>query len=225
VETIVKLAKISKNYDDLEIVENINLGVIKGEFLSLIGPNGCGKSTIIKILAGIITEYHGEVITEAKTAYVPQQSSLLPWLSVIDNLIFPSKINRVLGSGSAKDLLKQFELDEFADFYPKQLSGGMQQKLSILRAVNTMPDVLLLDEPFSSLDSITRRSMQDWLKLLIESRGLTTICVTHDIQEAARMSDRVAVLTARPGSIIRLFTTKDIEHSTLQSKLEKLLLV
>ncbi|MBP6041563.1 ATP-binding cassette domain-containing protein, partial [Candidatus Saccharibacteria bacterium] len=139
-ETVAQLTNVSKRYKNLQVIEDVNLKITDREFLSLIGPNGCGKSTIIKILAGVIDKYSGKIIVPNKTAYVPQQNSLLPWMNVLDNLIFPGVINPdsyLNNKDKAKSLLQEFKLDQFAGYYPQQLSGGMQQKLSILRAVNT----------------------------------------------------------------------------------------
>ncbi len=226
-ETVAQLTNVSKRYKNLQVIEDVNLKITDREFLSLIGPNGCGKSTIIKILAGVIDKYSGKIIVPNKTAYVPQQNSLLPWMNVLDNLIFPGVINPdsyLNNKDKAKSLLQEFKLDQFAGYYPQQLSGGMQQKLSILRAVNTSPDLLLLDEPFSALDAITRRSMQSWLSQLADNNTFTVICVTHDIQEAIRLSDRVAVLSARPGTVLDVFDVKNNDATKLERKLEKLLL-
>ncbi len=231
---------VSKSYardgQTFEAVRAIDLTLTDQEFVTIIGPNGCGKSTLLKIAAGIIETYDGRLEHRGRISYVPQNLSLLPWKTVLSNLMLPLAIhNQPKALHAATKLLKQFGLDDYAQAYPHQLSGGMQQKLTMLRAVISKPDILLLDEPFSSLDAITRAKTQLWLSELLASAKATVLMVTHDIREAVLLSDRVVVISGQPGMIVADITVplqrprthaqlSSAQCLKLQNRLEKLLI-
>ncbi|MBW3568692.1 ABC transporter ATP-binding protein [Candidatus Parcubacteria bacterium] len=209
----VVFENISKSYRvnnaGLKVVDDISLTVDPGKFVCLIGPNGSGKTTLLKILAGIEKQSAGKVTAPDNIAYLPQQGSLMPWLTVRENLRLPAKIKNQLDNKLEKNIdrnLKQFGLDKFAGFYPAELSGGMQQKVALIRTALYTPDLIILDEPFSALDAITRLQMQVWLVELWRKLKCTVICVTHDINESMFLADEIYVLSSRPGKIIRQMT-------------------
>lgn len=239
---MLKLEKLSKIYvdtaDEVPAIENITFEAKEGEFVCVIGPNGCGKSTILRLISGIVKPSSGKLSATNNISYLPQQSSLLPWRTAKENLLLPGQIKDLNSRAikrEAEKLLADFGLAEFKDFYPSTLSGGMQQKVALIRAVITNPEVLLLDEPFSSLDAITRLEMQEWLLALWQLRRPTVICVTHDIREAIFLADKIIVLTQRPGKIlkqidVRLPRPRKRKHLnaqnslSLENKLQELLL-
>ena len=212
-------------------LDDVHLAVQPGRFVSLIGPSGCGKSTLLRLVAGLEQPDQGEVrlhgVTPAKACaakmigLVPQSPALLPWMSVLKNVTLPRKINtgaarrrerivdvaRREAAGAAPDmegLLVKAGLGEAMDKLPSQLSGGMQQRAAIVRALGLRPDVLVMDEPFSALDELTRESLQDQLLDLWEELKTTVLFVTHSVSEAVRLSDAVVVMALRPGRIVEI---------------------
>jgi NitT/TauT family transport system ATP-binding protein len=200
----------------------VDLDVERGEFVSLIGPSGCGKSTLLRVVGGLVAADEGEVAVDggdpraARTAkqfgWVPQTPALLPWSTVRRNARLLTAVNRgreahtVLGEQETVDLLKQVGLGEFLDAYPRELSGGMQQRVALVRAFALGAPILLMDEPFAALDEITRDEMRYLLLRLWEHTGATVLFVTHSLAEAVILSDRVAVMAARPGRIVDVET-------------------
>jgi len=196
----------------LPVLQGIDLCVYPGEFVSVIGPSGCGKSTLLNIIAGLEEPSRGAVRLEGKEApgrlgaigYMHQKDLLLPWRTVLDNAVLGLELRGVGRSQArrqAQELMDSFGLAGFEDSYPHLLSGGMRQRAAFLRTVLADQDVILLDEPFGALDALTRASMQEWLLGLWESWQKTVVLVTHDVEEAVLLSDRVYVLTARPGKV------------------------
>jgi len=193
-------------------VSDVSLQVDPGEFVSLIGPSGCGKSTILSIVAGFMHPTTGEALCDGKTIIKPssqrgvvfQQYSLFPWLTVRKNVEFGLKmsgIDRDRRFGMARALLDLAGLLSFENHYPDQLSGGMKQRIGIVRALATSPQVLLMDEPFGALDTQTRVVMQEILTNIWQQFRISVLFVTHDIEESIFLSDRIYVMTARPGRI------------------------
>ena len=204
---------LTKSFDELSILEDISLTVKKKEFVSLIGPSGCGKSTLFHILAGVEKQTAGDFLLESKMikdsrgrfGYMPQEASLLPWKTVLDNVMLGLRIKGTsphAGKEKAFELLERFNLEEFANSYPYTLSGGMQQRVALLRTVLFHPSFLLLDEPFGSLDALTRQDAQLWLMDVCKTFDSSVLFITHDIQEAILLSDRIYVLSNRPAKVI-----------------------
>lgn len=195
-----------------EALASVDLEIPRGQFVSLLGPSGCGKTTLLKIIGGLIARSSGELfvdggsveaaLKERKFGFVFQDATLLPWKNVVDNASLLLDITgQPGGRARVRSLLTMVGLDGFEDFYPAQLSGGMKQRVSLARALALEPDILLMDEPFASLDAITRDRMgEELLKILDGSR--TVIFVTHSIPEAVLLSDRVVVMSARPGRVV-----------------------
>ena len=187
------------------VLEGIDLAVEPGEFVSLLGPSGCGKSTLLRLVIGLDTDYTGEIafdgqLREASVAMAFQEPRLLPWRTVRGNLELVAE--RKDRTGKIDGLLDLVGLTDFHDALPKQLSGGMAQRVSLARALVNEPEVLLLDEPFSALDAMTRMRLQDALVEIHLHQPTTTLLVTHDIDEALVTSDRVIVLAHRPGRVV-----------------------
>lgn len=193
-----------------------NLEVEEGEFLSLIGPSGCGKSTLLRIIAGLITPTSGELkwradamVKDASIGFVFQEAVLLPWLNIQDNVRFPLDTfgaPRKESDEKAREMLELVGLKDFGKALPKELSGGMRQRAAIARALVYRPKVVLMDEPFGALDLLTRDRMNDELLRIRQEVGATIVFVTHSIEEAAYLSDRVAVMSARPGRVRTIHT-------------------
>ncbi len=193
-------------------VQDLALAVPPGMFLTIIGPSGCGKSTLFGLLAGLITPASGSVAVHGRSVigepgqvgYMPQRDLLLPWRTVLQNVTLgPELAGRGVQAArvSARARLPIFGLNGFADVYPAALSGGMRQRAALLRTVLMERDVLLLDEPFGALDALTRAALQEWLLGVWAAEGQTVLFITHDVDEAVFLADRVVVMTPRPGRI------------------------
>jgi NitT/TauT family transport system ATP-binding protein len=200
---------------------NISFSVKDGEFLSIVGPSGCGKSTLLQIAAGLVAPTKGRVLIDGRVVSGPPDSvvylfqqysrSLLPWRTALDNVAFAVEhrhANRTSARRHAATYLAMVGLAAFAGHYPRQLSGGMQQRVVIARALAAQPRVLLMDEPFSSVDALTRIELHTLILQLHETYRFTAVLVTHDVEEAIFLADRVAVLTARPGMLVRDIPTE-----------------
>lgn len=201
-----------KKGGSITALEQISLQVASGEFVTILGPSGCGKSTFLRIVAGLEACDEGHVFVNEQEVEEPgadrgmvfQSYSLFPWLTVAENVGFgltEKGVPKAQREGQVRAYLKKMGLEKFADFYPKQLSGGMQQRVAIARALANQPELLLLDEPFGALDMQTRALMQEFLLSVWGQESTTVLFVTHDIDEALFMADRVVVMTARPGRI------------------------
>lgn len=181
----------------LTALQNINLDINQGEFIALVGMSGGGKSTLLRLIAGLEQPTTGSVSiesdhTKSLMRVTFQEDRLLPWMSVLDNLSFGSKDKNT--KAHAQELLELVELGDYADQFPNQLSGGQKQRVALARALMSHPQILLLDEPLGALDALTRRKMQDLILDICQKQNLTTILVTHDVEEAARMADRIIVM-------------------------------
>ena len=208
----LKVEHLKQNYEGMPIVDDISFHLNKNEFVTLIGPSGCGKSTIFNIIAGIVPLDEGKVFIDGKdytgepghVSYMYQKDLLLPWKKVIDNTALPLIIKgEKLKEAREKVIpyLKLFGLEGFEYKYPFQLSGGMRQRAALLRTYMFSRDIVLLDEPFGGLDAITRLRMQAWLLQVIGKINTSVLFITHDIEEAAFLSDRIFVLSPRPAKI------------------------
>jgi NitT/TauT family transport system ATP-binding protein len=211
--SVLRIKAVRKLYRDLEAIRNVSFDVADGEFLSLLGPSGCGKSTLLMMVAGLIDSTEGEIAVNGKAVAGPrrevgvvfQQPVLLPWRKVLDNVLFPIellKLPRAQYEKRAMDLLAMAKIDDFAHHLPRQLSGGMRQRVSICRALIHDPRILLMDEPFSALDALTRDEMGIELLRIWQANRKTVIFVTHSIREAVLLSDRVRVMGRRPSPIV-----------------------
>lgn len=208
VKTKLTVINLSKSYKDshLKVFEDISLIVNKGELVSIIGPSGCGKSTLLDCIAGLAYPDSGNIYINEFPAYMFQDDVMFPWRSVLDNVCVPLEISRVpkkTARNEAKKLLHKFGLEKFSSYYPFMLSGGMRERASLVRTYLCKKDVILLDEPFSKLDALTRLQIQQWFLQVLQQEQKTVLFVTHDVDEAIFLSDRIYVLSSRPGKIIK----------------------
>lgn len=211
---LLEVKRLSKIYHDekkeLLALDNINFEVKQHEFISIVGPSGCGKSTILSIIANMINKSEGEIVFNKKSpkiGYMLQEDSLFPWRTVLENACLGLEIKNKLNKESKQNtinLLKKYGLKDFINSYPNSLSGGLRQRVALIRTLALNPDILLLDEPFSALDYQTRLALSDDLKRIIKNENKTAIMVTHDIAEAISMSDKVIIITNRPGTIKKI---------------------
>ncbi len=214
---LLELQQVTMRYETthdgpLVALENITLSINQGEFVGLVGPSGCGKSTLLALIAGLqaptvgTVALHGDKTAKrlGRVAYMPQRDLLLPWRTALDNAIVGLEVRgvaRTTARARARQLFAEFGLSGFERAYPALLSGGMRQRVAFARTVLVNSDLLLLDEPFGALDALTRASLQEWLAAIWGKLGTTCLFVTHDVDEALLLADRVYVLTKRPGRI------------------------
>ncbi|MET0439449.1 MAG: ABC transporter ATP-binding protein [Devosia sp.] len=211
----LEMRGVSKAFDGRSVLDRISLVVRPAEFVSIVGPSGAGKSTILNLLTGALAPDGGEILFDGihltpsrqRFAFMPQRDALMPWRRVIDNTTLGLEVAGMARSAArakVRPLLAEFGLDGFERHYPAQLSGGMRQRAALLRTVVQGKPVLLLDEPFGALDALTRTRMQRWLAEMWTRHRWTVLLITHDVREAALLSDRVYVLSARPARIDRV---------------------
>jgi NitT/TauT family transport system ATP-binding protein len=199
-----RLDSVARSFGDLLVLDSVSLDVAQGEVLALVGPSGCGKSTLLELLAGLQRPDAGQVDTEP-AAYMPQRDLLLPWRTALANAALALECAGVRprdAREAAHPLFERFGLEGFEDALPAELSGGMRQRVALARTFLSGRPLLLLDEPFAALDQITRASLQEWLADALRAEPRTVVLVTHDVQEALYLADRVAVMSARPGRIV-----------------------
>lgn len=221
-EKVLEIKNVNKIYQhkngELLAIEDVNFYVNEGEFVSIIGPSGCGKSTILSIIAGLETKSNGEIYIQGEVGYMLQKDCLLEWKTIYDNVMFGLEIKKIKNKDNikyAEELLKKYGIYEFKDKFPSQLSGGMRQRVALIRTLAIKPKILLLDEAFSALDYQTRIKVTEDIYRILKKENITTVMVTHDITEAISMADRVIVLTKRPGTIKKIHNIKfEIENRT-----------
>ena len=217
---LLELKNINLTYQTLKsetkAIENVSFYVNQGDFVSIVGPSGSGKTTILSLISGLLKSSGGEILLDGEeitgvstnVGYMFQRDNLFEWLSVLQNIKLGIKINsgkNCLSQEKVYSLLKKYDLSGFEKSRPSELSGGMRQRVSLIRTLALNPKLLLLDEPFSALDYQTRLSVQTDIHSIIKSENKTAILVTHDISEAISMSDKIIVLTKRPGTIKNIF--------------------
>ena len=198
---MIAISKVSKHFDEVQALAEVNLDIATGEFISIVGPSGCGKSTLLRVIADLV-ETNGSVSKPSKGAFVFQDSALLPWRTVQRNVELLMELE---GTDNKKDkartALEQVGLTGFENSYPHQLSGGMKMRLSLARSLVLDPEYILLDEPLSAVDELTREVLQEELHNMWTRDKFTAILVTHNIAEAVYLSNRVVVMSPRPGKI------------------------
>ena len=204
----INLENVKKIYDKIVVLDDINIKVYEGEFVSILGPSGCGKSTIFNIIANLINYDNGKVDINGKLSYMYQKDLLLPYKTIIDNVTLPMILNKEkknIAYEKVKEYFNIFGLEGYENKYPSELSGGMKQRANFLRTYVASNDIMLLDEPFGALDSITKSSMQKWLLEVKSKVNSTILLITHDIDEAIMMSDRIYVIEKKPSSVKKEF--------------------
>jgi NitT/TauT family transport system ATP-binding protein len=207
----LKLENVSHSYGNVAVLKDLNLTVIPGEIVVLVGPSGCGKTTILNLLSGHIKPVSGTIKREGIIRTVYQHDGLFPWLTVAENISMGLRSTNEIASAERElaDLIELIRLEGFENYYPHQLSGGMRQRVELARVLAGDSDILLMDEPFSALDYQTRLRMRNELIRLLKQRPRTVVFVTHDIEEAAQLADRVLVLSNRPATICRELIIKE----------------
>lgn len=233
--SILTVEKVSQTYQalngEIEAIRDVSFTVDEGEYISVVGPSGCGKSTLMSIISGLYTPTEGRVYIggtqvcsiSTDIGYMLQNDNLLEWRSIMKNVLLGLEIRRMLTPESisyAEELLKNYGLYEFRNKYPSQLSGGMRQRVALIRTLAVKPKILLLDEAFSALDYQTRITLTDDVYRILKKENKTTVMVTHDISEAIAMSDRIIVLTKRPAVIkkIHKISFPDSENNPLERR-------
>jgi NitT/TauT family transport system ATP-binding protein len=213
--TLIRISNVSKTYANggVHALDRVDLDIAEGEFVCVVGPSGCGKSTLLRMLAGLDDYDEGEIVLggtpvtgpSREVGVVFQAANLLPWLSVRENIRLPLRVGGRQASADDRiaRLLEVAGLNEFADRYPYQLSGGMQQRAGICRALVRDPNILLMDEPFGALDALTRERMNLELQRIWQASGKTVLLITHSISEAIFLADRVVVMSALPGRVLK----------------------
>lgn len=207
-KALLSLSNIQKSFSSLKVLEKIDLTLYEGELVTILGPSGCGKSTIFDIISGITKEDAGEVQVNASLGYMQQKDLLLPWKSIEDNIALPLIIQKESEDKISKKLKEYIPiagLEGFEKHYPDQLSGGMRQRASFLRTLMASEDIMLLDEAFASLDSITKSKMHEWLLSILSNLGSSILAITHDIDEAILLSDRIYLLSEKPALVKKEF--------------------
>jgi NitT/TauT family transport system ATP-binding protein len=231
VEDYIRIERLSKSFGEVVALRDIEVSIEQGSFVSIVGPSGCGKSTLLRILAGLLDYEHGTVSldgqpihgTRRDVGFVFQSSILLPWRTILENVLLPAEVlglDMTAARERAMQLLHMVRLDGFEDKLPRQLSGGMQQRASIARALLHDPKILLMDEPFGALDALTRERMNLELQRIWSESGKTVILITHSIPEAIFLGDTVYVMTPRPGTIERVIRVDLPRPRTMRSMAE-----
>ncbi|HDR4421024.1 TPA: ABC transporter ATP-binding protein [Bacillus cereus] len=204
-KNILQFHNVSFHYDEKPIINELNASIQDKEFVSIIGPSGCGKSTLFRLITGLEEASNGQIeMTETKShpvGYMPQKDMLLPWRTIIENAALPLECQGVQKKEAqikAKELLHKFGLQGYEIKYPKDLSGGMRQRVSFIRTLLTGGEILLLDEPFSALDALTKASLQEWLFEQWKEWEKTILFITHDVEEALFLSNRILVVEQQP---------------------------
>jgi ABC-type nitrate/sulfonate/bicarbonate transport system ATPase subunit len=212
---------LQHSFGDLCVLSDFRLDVAAGEFIAIVGPSGCGKSTLLRILSGLVEPESGSLFVNGidvagdpgTVAYLPQGDSLLPWKRALDNAslgLEVAGVSRTEARSRAQVLFSAFGLGGFERSWPHELSGGMRQRVAVLRTFLLPHSVLGLDEPFGALDALTRRTMQSWLRSVWLQDRRTTLLITHDVEEALLLADRVVVMSPRPGTIAATFVVEDM---------------
>ena len=209
---VLEIKNICKTYQapngEIDALKNISFDINEGEYISIIGPSGCGKSTLLSIIAGLETKTSGEIYIDGKIGYMLQKDNLLEWRTIYNNVLLGLEIqknNTLENREYVEKLLKKYGLYEFKDKYPRQLSGGMRQRVALIRTLAIRPKILLLDEAFSALDYQTRLMVTEDIYKILKNENITALMVTHDISEAISMSDRVVVLSSRPATVKNIY--------------------
>ena len=208
---ILEIKNLTKTYytlnGEVKALNNVNMDIQKNDFIAIVGSSGCGKSTLLTIIAGLDKDYKGEINlnTFNNIGYMLQQDSLLPWLTIKDNCMLGLKLKNIKDETYVNKLLNKYNLSNFKDKLPDTLSGGMKQRVALIRTLATNPDILLLDEPFSALDYQTRLAVENDIYKIIKEENKTAIMVTHDISEAVAMANIIIVLSNRPATVKKTY--------------------
>lgn len=228
-EAILEIKNLKKNYQtkskEVMAINDVSFSLNSNDFIAIVGPSGSGKTTILSILAGLLEKSDGEIIFKKnkKIGYMLQQDALFPWRTILENCLLAKEISGKLDENAKSDvekLLNKYGLGDFKNSYPESLSGGMRQRVALIRTLAANPDILLLDEPFSALDSETRQAVSDDVYRIIKSEHKSAIMVTHDISEAISMANKVIVLSKRPATV-KIIYEINFENRGLPSEVKR----
>lgn len=229
-DNALELKKLSRSFGTLEVLRELSLEFKRGEFVAVVGPSGCGKTTLLNLLSGYDLPSSGVIAREGRVRMVYQQDGLFPWLTVAENIALGLRQikNEAERAKQINEMVRLIRLEGFEQHYPHQLSGGMRQRVELARALAGEADILLLDEPFSALDYLTRLRMRQELARILHERPRTVALVTHDIEEAAQLADRVIVLSERPAQIRSEFwidvpRPRDLTHPEVVNTIHRVL--
>ena len=224
-KSLINLTNISKKFfseiGETDVLKNITFTINENEIIALLGPSGCGKSTILNIISNLEQPSEGSIIKDCKLGYMFQKDNLMEWRNIFNNVIIGLEIKHLKTEENleyADMLLNKYQLKDFKNHYPKELSGGMRQRVSLIRTLVLKPDLLLLDEPFSALDAQTKLSVQNDVYSIIKQEKKSALMVTHDISEAIALSDKIIILTSRPSSIKKVIDISINNLSPLQRR-------
>jgi len=213
-DALLTVSGVRFDYEDIPVLDNVDLSVNRGEFVALVGPSGCGKSTLLNLISGLLSPSKGTVSANGifdssgrlgNVSYMQQRDLLLPWRTIAENCQLGLELRSISGDVSkvrVKELAKSFGLSDVLNYMPWQLSGGMRQRAALMRTILLDNHVLLLDEPFGALDAITRSALQKWLLSVLVRNDKAVLLVTHDVEEAILLADRVLIMASEPGRII-----------------------
>lgn len=213
-DALLTVSGVRFDYEDIPVLDNVDLSVNRGEFVALVGPSGCGKSTLLNLISGLLSPSKGTVSANGifdssgrlgNVSYMQQRDLLLPWRTIAENCQLGMELRSISGDVSkvrVKELAKSFGLSDVLNYMPWQLSGGMRQRAALMRTILLDNHVLLLDEPFGALDAITRSALQKWLLSVLVRNDKAVLLVTHDVEEAILLADRVLIMGSEPGRII-----------------------
>ncbi len=226
-DILLSFNKISKSFfnskEKIDVLNNISFNIHKNEIVALVGPSGCGKSTILNILSSLESPTSGEIILNGKLGYMFQKDALFPWRNVLSNICLGLEIKKEKNKDNldyAYSLINKYKLKDFIHSFPNQISGGMKQRVALIRTLVLKPDLLLLDEPFSALDAQTKIAVQNDVYKIIKEEKKSALIVTHDIGEAIALSDKIIILSERPASIKEILQIKLNQLSPIERRKE-----
>ena len=225
-DVVVSVCHISKNFDRLNVLKDVSLDLKKGEITCILGGSGCGKTTLLKIIAGLEKATAGEIITKLQlpgkaVGYMSQEDSLLPWKTAEQNVSFAMELIGVKDHKQAMKMLNAVKLARFFRFYPSQLSGGQRQRVSLARMLAVSPQLLLLDEPLSALDLVVKNDLVKVIQKYVKEKNAAALMITHSVEEALSIADRILILSSRPASIVSRIEVDDKQRNELFSSVKK----
>jgi ABC-type nitrate/sulfonate/bicarbonate transport system ATPase subunit len=225
VENVIEIQDLSKRFGGFTIFDGLSLKVRRGEFVAIMGESGCGKTTLLNLLAGYDTEFKGSLNVHGRVRTVFQADGLFPWQTVAGNILFGAREQEPsLQKQRLRELLSLFRLEPYREHYPHQLSGGTRQRTELARALASDTEVLLLDEPFSGADALTRLKLRTELQSILDKMPRTVVLVTHDIEEALQLADRILILSSHPARVRREFQlSQDLDRDAAESSARNLL--
>jgi len=225
-DVVVSVSHVSKNFDRLKVLNDISLELKRGKITCVLGGSGCGKTTLLKIIAGLEKATKGDIITDLQlpgktVGYMSQEDSLLPWKTAEQNVSFAMELTGAKNHRQAMKMLKLVKLARFFRFYPKQLSGGQRQRVSLARMLAVSPQLLLLDEPLSALDLVVKNDLVKVIRNYVQEKNATALMITHSVEEAIAIADQILILSTRPAIITAKIDVSDIRRNELFSSVKK----